>query len=216
MGEVLHARDLTARVHMCIFRPVIAHKAVMRTENRLGSRRSGAHGVIPSAFSYGRAHRGASARRSRVVHRFFSPVLPGHQTENCGSGPDKGLWTMLNTIPHPATIPPMPAVARILSRYDRDHLSAFISVAIDLIDILDGDTDLEEMDAEDSFSFSGPAQPYLNDGPGCPFSDEGGQRDEDGVNTLGTPHDGPGCPFGDPGGGNVTDEPHDPDHEDGF
>lgn len=37
------------------------------------------------------------------------------------------------------TTPPMPAVARILARYDRDKLSAFISVAIDLLDTLAGD-----------------------------------------------------------------------------
>ncbi len=36
---------------------------------------------------------------------------------------------------------PMPAVARILSRYDRPQLAAFISVAIDLLDALDDDPD---------------------------------------------------------------------------
>jgi hypothetical protein len=40
-------------------------------------------------------------------------------------------------IPFPGTLPPMPAVARILARYDRDKLEAFIAVAIDLIDTLD-------------------------------------------------------------------------------
>lgn len=43
----------------------------------------------------------------------------------------------------PGTIPPMPAVARILSRYDRDKLAAFVSVAIDLLDVLDGDAEPE-------------------------------------------------------------------------
>ena len=44
---------------------------------------------------------------------------------------------------HPATIPPMPAVARILSRYDRESLAVFLTVAIDLMDAMDDDPDLE-------------------------------------------------------------------------
>lgn len=44
----------------------------------------------------------------------------------------------------PGTIPPMPAVARILSRYDRGKLAAFVAVAIDLLDVLDGDPDRED------------------------------------------------------------------------
>ena len=43
----------------------------------------------------------------------------------------------------PAT-PPMPAVARILARFERDQLAGFIAVALDLIDTLDGDADLED------------------------------------------------------------------------
>ena len=47
----------------------------------------------------------------------------------------------------PATFPtvaPMPAVARILARFERDQLAGFIAVALDLIDTLDGDADLED------------------------------------------------------------------------
>ena len=40
--------------------------------------------------------------------------------------------------------PPMPAVTRILARFQRDQLAGFIAVALDLIDTLDGDADLEE------------------------------------------------------------------------
>ena len=40
--------------------------------------------------------------------------------------------------------PPMPAVARILARFERDQLAGFIAVALDLIDTLDGDADLED------------------------------------------------------------------------
>lgn len=46
----------------------------------------------------------------------------------------------------PFTTPPMPAVARILSRYDRPKLEAFLSIAIDLLDTLDGEPDVEEDD----------------------------------------------------------------------
>jgi len=41
----------------------------------------------------------------------------------------------------------MPAVQRILLRYarnDRETLEAFLSVAIDLLDLMDGDPDLED------------------------------------------------------------------------
>lgn len=49
----------------------------------------------------------------------------------------------VTTLPNVAT---MPAVARVLGRFDRDHLAGFIAVAIDLADALDGDPDLEEDD----------------------------------------------------------------------
>lgn len=44
-------------------------------------------------------------------------------------------------------LPPMPAVQRILLRYarnDRESLEALLSVAIDLLDLMDGDPDLED------------------------------------------------------------------------
>lgn len=41
---------------------------------------------------------------------------------------------------------PMPAVARILARIERDQLAGFIAVALDLIDTLDGDTVIEDED----------------------------------------------------------------------
>lgn len=49
------------------------------------------------------------------------------------------------------TTPPMPAVARIMARYDREKLSAFITVAIDLLDTLAGDPEAEELQLEDGF-----------------------------------------------------------------
>lgn len=53
------------------------------------------------------------------------------------------------TIPHPAKPPLMPAAQRILLRYakhDRASLEAFLSLAIELLDVLDGDPDLEDDD----------------------------------------------------------------------
>ena len=89
----------------------------------------------------------------------------------------------------PGAFPPIPAVARILSRHDRSNLAAFVTVAIDLLDVLDGDPDLEDAtDLEDDFSI------YTLDlpsGAGCPIADTG--EDDD------------------PAGGSIDDEPHDPE-----
>lgn len=67
--------------------------------------------------------------------------------------------------PHPAALPPMPAVARILAQYDRDKLASFIEVAIGLLDTLDGDPDVEMTGLEDDF------MEHAADGPGCPIAD---------------------------------------------
>lgn len=68
--------------------------------------------------------------------------------------------------------PPMPAVARILARYERPQLEAFLAIAIDLLDTMDPDPDMEaggdEMDhssAEDDFV------DHNAGGPGCPLAD---------------------------------------------
>lgn len=66
---------------------------------------------------------------------------------------------------HPASQPNMPAVERILARYDRESIEAFLEVALELLDTLDGDPDLEDDDAGED-------------------DDPGGQCDEDGVNTA--------------------------------
>lgn len=39
---------------------------------------------------------------------------------------------------------PMPAVARVLAGFQRDQLASFIEVALGLLDLADGDADLEE------------------------------------------------------------------------
>lgn len=45
---------------------------------------------------------------------------------------------------HPASIAPMPAVARILARFDRESLSGFIEVAIGLLDVMEPDPEAED------------------------------------------------------------------------
>ena len=73
----------------------------------------------------------------------------------------------------PGTLPPMPAVARILSRFDRDQLAGFIAVAIDLTDAMAGDPDLENAtDLEDDHALSPQAIGYAT-GPGCDVADSG-------------------------------------------
>lgn len=80
----------------------------------------------------------------------------------------------LVTIPN--RLPPMPAVQRVLLRYarhDRETLEAFLSVAIDLLDMVDGDIDREDAtDLEDDFALSAMATDYAASGPGCSISDQ--------------------------------------------
>lgn len=86
------------------------------------------------------------------------------------------------TIQHPRALPPMPAVVRILSQFDRPQLAGFIEVAIGLLDTLDGDPDIEangdELDGangedEAFYGTGGIAWAELS-GAGCPISDPGG------------------------------------------
>lgn len=108
----------------------------------------------------------------------------------------------------PNQLPPMPAVARILSRFDREQLHGFIAVAIDLADALDGDPDLEGECSEDEVSrCTDLGLPVRHDGAGCEISDPGG-CEHDGREVTGAEDDfmdhgwsGPGCPISDPGGG---------------
>lgn len=75
----------------------------------------------------------------------------------------------------PAQTPQIPAIARILSRYERGQIESFIAVAIDLLDFTDGDTDLEDNGLEDDFT------PHPGDGAGCPIADSDccSARDDD-------------------------------------
>lgn len=99
----------------------------------------------------------------------------------------------------PSAHMPAPAVMAILSRFERDQLASFITVAVDLLDAIDGDPDLEvedpagetvpvigdpllqpeeddgdpdleETDCEDSFVLSGNALSSAQ-GAGCNIAD---------------------------------------------
>lgn len=69
---------------------------------------------------------------------------------------------------------PPAAVSRVLATFDRDQLAGFIAVAIDLLDLADGDADAEEDDdpgqcTEDEISTNLEAQWCST--PGCRISD---------------------------------------------
>lgn len=92
----------------------------------------------------------------------------------------------------PRQLPPMPAIARILSRFDRAQLEGFIAVAIDLADAMDGDPDLEDDDPaeeddpagqydEDAWTSPLSAADTFDLGAGCPIADAGEDADGGGV-----------------------------------
>lgn len=92
---------------------------------------------------------------------------------------------------HPASQPNMPAVARILSRYDRESLEAFLEVALELLDTMDGNPDLEDDDPAEEDDDSG---------------DHASEDEPAGYRAQSRSDFGPGCPISDPGGGNVEDD----------
>lgn len=65
------------------------------------------------------------------------------------------------------SVPPMPAIARILACHSRESLSAFITVAIDLLDTLDGDPDLEDDDPAEEADPAEDADPVEEDNEDC-------------------------------------------------
>ncbi len=70
---------------------------------------------------------------------------------------------------------PPAAVSRVLSRFDRPALEGFIAVALDLLDLADGDADMEEAGDEQDGGFAEdePAVRFaeMTNGPGCIESD---------------------------------------------
>jgi len=66
---------------------------------------------------------------------------------------------------------PPAAISRVLATFDRDQIEAFIEVAIGLLDLADGDIDLEDAtDAEDE-GLSPLAIAIASEAPGCPIAD---------------------------------------------
>ena len=90
-------------------------------------------------------------------------------------GPQSALVTL------PAHFAPMPAVMRTLAQFDRLSLEGFISVAIGLLDVVDGDPDVEPNGDETDHSHS--EECFIEYGPcyapGCPVADPGGCTAED-------------------------------------
>ena len=78
---------------------------------------------------------------------------------------------MATVIRHPAYTPPMPAVTRILSQFDRDNLAGFIEVALALLDLAEGDADMEDSDEDCCTAF--------DDCSATPRSDDGRAGDAD-------------------------------------
>ena len=74
---------------------------------------------------------------------------------------------------------PMPAVALILSRFDRAQLGSFVEIAIELMDVAQGDTDLEPEVTEQDDEPEIDDEPELDDHGGGNVEDEG--EPEDGI-----------------------------------
>ena len=94
---------------------------------------------------------------------------------------------MSNVAIHPRAFDTAPAVMRILSRFDRASLAGFISIAIDLLDLADGDADLEETgddeltgdESDGNFSEDDAAPRFalIEHGPGCIIADNDFEHD---------------------------------------
>jgi hypothetical protein len=72
------------------------------------------------------------------------------------------------------------AVSRLLSRYGRPEIESFVAVAIDLLDLLDPDPDLEDGDEAgqcDEDEVSTNLSAACGGGPGCLISDEDAEHD---------------------------------------
>lgn len=81
---------------------------------------------------------------------------------------------MIHNHPSAVGLPPA-AISRLLTRYSREQVEAFTQIAIDLLDLADGDPDLEETDTEDAFVLSPHTLGFSEGrGPGCEVSDAGG------------------------------------------
>lgn len=89
------------------------------------------------------------------------------------------------------------------------EIGDMIEALIAQLDMLAGDSDLEEIGAEDGFAVP-PHQLGWDYAPGCPIADPGGQCDEDEISTclaVASGH-GPGCKMSDEGGTDAYEHVH--------
>lgn len=94
---------------------------------------------------------------------------------------------------------PLTPLLRRLAETDRERLCDFVECGLELLDLLDGDPDLETNRVEDDFT---PMPRDIDFGPGCEIADAGGfeaDEDEPGPGKHYEPQ-GPGCVISDPGG----------------
>lgn len=89
----------------------------------------------------------------------------------------------------PSVIPPAPAVMAILDRFNRDELGNAIEVLVALLDIWDGDADIEL--AGDETDFTGAEDEACHHslpghliGPGCPIADPDCAVDDSGCDDI--------------------------------
>lgn len=66
---------------------------------------------------------------------------------------------------------PAAPIMRLLSCFDRTKIEAFAEISIALLDLADGDPDIEEDDPAEEDETS--AYPVHGDGPGCGLFDPG-------------------------------------------
>lgn len=80
----------------------------------------------------------------------------------------------------PSHVAPMPAVMRTLAQFDRKSLEAFIIVAISLLDVVDGDPDVELNGDETDHTGSEECfveHNFYEPGAGCVVSDPDAEHD---------------------------------------
>ena len=84
----------------------------------------------------------------------------------------------LNQQTDDVTRPGMSKAAKVLAHHSREELSAFVTIAIELMDQEDGDPDMEvdsdfEGECSEDAITTGPGsgRPFFDAGPGCVISD---------------------------------------------
>lgn len=99
--------------------------------------------------------------------------------------------------------------ATVMAQFDRDKIASAVEVLVNLLDVLDGDADLEGQHNEDELSTFPPhVRDALDHGPGCTIADSselyGDETDGNGAEDepcawFPLYRDGAGCPVADNG-----------------